>query len=138
MGNADKTNSSIKTSVTPWLSVRESSKAVVFYKAAFDAVEVYRLDGDDGSVVAKLSIDGAEFWLSDESPDFGNFSPETLKGNTVRMILVVANPDAVFEKAVKAGAKEIFPVGEEYGWRLGRIVDPYGHHWEIGHPLEDE
>ena len=138
MSSTQNSSSTIKTSIAPWLSVKEAAKAVAFYKAAFDAVEVYRLDGDDGSVVAKLSVDGAEFWLSDESPAFGNFSPETLKGNTVRMILIVANPDAVFEQAIKAGAKEIFPVGEEYGWRLGRITDPFGHHWEIGHPLEEK
>ena len=138
MSSTENSNSNIKTSIAPWLSVKGSAKAVEFYKAAFDAVEAYRLENEDGGVVAKLSVDGAEFWLSDESPDFGNFSPETLKGNTVRMILVVTNPDAVFEKAVKAGAKEVFPVGEEYGWRLGRVVDPFGHHWEIGHPLEEK
>jgi len=138
MSSTENSNSNIKTSIAPWLSVKGSAKAVEFYKAAFDAVEAYRLESEDGSVVAKLSVDGAEFWLSDESPDFGNFSPETLKGNTVRMILVVADPDAVFDKAVKAGAKEVFPVGEEYGWRLGRVVDPFGHHWEIGHPLEEK
>jgi len=138
MSSTENSNSNIKTSIAPWLSVKGSAKAVEFYKAAFDAVEAYRLENEDGGVVAKLSVDGAEFWLSDESPDFGNFSPETLKGNTVRMILVVADPDAVFDKAVKAGAKEVFPVGEEYGWRLGRVVDPFGHHWEIGHPLEEK
>ncbi len=138
MSSLKNSSSNIKTSIAPWLSVKGSAKALEFYKCAFDAVEAYRLESEDGSVVAKLSVDGAEFWLSDESPDFGNFSPETLKGNTVRMILVVANPDAVFDKAIKAGAKEVFPVGEEYGWRLGRVVDPFGHHWEIGHPIEEE
>jgi len=138
MSSTENSNSNIKTSIAPWLSVKGSAKAVEFYKAAFDAVEAYRLENEDSGVVAKLSVDGAEFWLSDESPDFGNFSPETLKGNTVRMILVVADPDAVFDKAVKAGAKEVFPVGEEYGWRLGRVFDPFGHHWEIGHPLEEK
>ena len=93
------------------------------------------MDGPDGSVVAKLSVQGAEFWLSDESPEHGNFSPKSLGGGSVRMILTVADPDAVFAKAVAAGASEVFPVGEEYGWRLGRVVDPYGHHWEIGRPL---
>jgi PhnB protein len=51
------------------------------------------------------------------------------------MILTVADPDAVFGQARAAGAAEVFPVGEEYGWRLGRVVDPFGHHWEIGRPL---
>jgi PhnB protein len=120
--------------IAPWLSVRESAKAVEFYKSAFGAAEVYRLEGRDG-VVARLSVDGAEFWLSDESPEHGNFSPETLGGCSVRIILTVADPDAAFARAIKAGATEVWPVSEGHGWRIGRVVDPYGHHWEIGRPL---
>jgi PhnB protein len=128
---------SVRCTIAPWLSVRESAKAVEFYKAAFGATEAYRMeDPGSGGVVAKLSVAGAEFWLSDESPEHGNFSPKTLGGGSVRMILTVADPDAVFAQAVKAGAAEVFPVGEEHGWRLGRLVDPYGHHWEIGRPLD--
>jgi len=123
------------TSIAPWLSVRNSARAVDFYKSAFGALEVFRLEGPDGSVVARLSVDGAEFWLSDESPEHGNFSPESLGGGTVRIILTVDDPDAVFLRARNAGAKEVYPVGEEHGWRLGRVVDPFGHHWEIGQPL---
>jgi PhnB protein len=122
-------------SIQPWLSVRNSKKALAFYKLAFDAIEIYRMDAPDESVVAKLSINGAEFWLSDESPDFGNFSPETLNGGTVRMIVIVDDPEILFNKALKAGATQVFPIGEGHGWKLGRIVDPFGHHWEIGHPL---
>ena len=125
-----------EASLSPWLSVRNSAGAVEFYKAAFRAVEVYRLDGPDGGVVSRLSIGGEEFWLSDESPENGNFSPATLGGATARMILTVADPDAVFAQALAAGALVVFPMTEEYGWRLGRIVDPFGHHWEIGRPLE--
>lgn len=123
-----------KNSIAPWLSVRKSAQAVEFYKLAFDAKEVYRLDGG-GGVVARLSVDGAEFWLSDESPEHGNFSPETLSGSSVRIILTVADPDAVFAQALKAGASEVYPVSEGHGWRVGRVKDPYGHHWEIGRPL---
>lgn len=127
---------SVRCTIAPWLSVRESAKAVEFYKAAFGATEAYRMEDPGGGVVAKLSVAGAEFWLSDESPEHGNFSPKSLGGGSVRMILTVAYPDAVFAQAVKAGATEVFPVGEEYGWRLGRVIDPYGHHWEIGRPLD--
>lgn len=126
---------SFPCSIAPWLSVRNSAQAVAFYKSAFGATEVYRMEGPEGGVVAKLSVGGAEFWLSDESPEHGNFSPESLGGGSVRMILTVADPDAVFAQALMAGATEVFPVGEEYGWRLGRVVDPFGHHWEIGRPL---
>lgn len=125
----------IKSSIAPWLSVRNGAKAVEFYKSAFGAVEAFRLEAPDGGVVSKLSVDGAEFWVSDESPEFYNFSPESLQGGTVRMILTVTDPDTVFTQAIKAGASQVFPVGEEHGWRLGRLVDPFGHHWEIGRPL---
>jgi PhnB protein len=124
----------IKTSIAPWLCVRGSARAVEFYKSAFQAIELFRM-GEDDSVVARLSIDGAEFWLSDESPEHRNYSPESLGGITIRIILTVADPDAVFARAVKAGAKEVFPVGDEHGWRIGRVVDPFGHHWEIAREL---
>ena len=126
---------SIPTTLAPWLSVRNAFEAVEFYKSAFGAAEVYRLDAG-GGVVARLSIDGAEFWLSDESPEHGNFSPQTVGGATVRLILTVADPDTAFARARSAGASEVYPVSEGHGWRLGRVVDPYGHHWEIGRLLE--
>ena len=127
---------SIVCSVAPMLSVRNGARAVEFYKAAFEAVEVYRVEDPGGAVVSRLSIEGAEFWVSDESPEHDNFSPESLGGGTVRMILTVPDPDTVFAKALAAGAREVVPVENAYGWRLGRVVDPFGHHWEIGHPLE--
>ncbi len=123
-------------SIAPWLSVRNSPQAVDFYKAALGATQVFRLEDPSGGVVARLAIDGAEFWLSDESPEHGNFSPESLGGGSVRMILTVADPDTVFAQALAAGALQIHPVGDAHGWRLGRLVDPFGHHWEIGRPLD--
>jgi len=125
----------IHHSIAPMLSVRHGANAVVFYMSAFGAVEVFRVEAPDGAVVSRLSVHGAEFWVADESPAHSNFSPESLGGGTVRMILTVPDPDAVFVQAVAAGAQPIVPVEEAYGWRLGRLVDPYGHHWEIGRPL---
>lgn len=122
---------SFRCTIAPWLSLRGGAQAVEFYKSAFGAVEVYRIEDPDGNVVARLSVDGAEFWLSDESPDHDNASPRA-GGAGVRMILTVADPDAEFARAVKAGATEVYPVSEEHGWRVGRVVDPFGHHWEIG------
>jgi PhnB protein len=113
-------------------------KALEFYKEAFGTNELFRINSEDGAVVARLSVGGAEFWVADESPEHFNFSPETLGGGTVRMVMIVDNPDAAFERAVAAGASEVRPVSNEYGWRLGRIVDPFGHHWEIGKPLPDD
>ena len=128
--------SAVITSVAPMLSVREGARAVEFYKAAFGAVETYRVESPDGAVVSRLAIDGAEFWVADESPEHANFSPATLNGGTTRIILTIADPDAVFARAIAAGAREVHPVrDEEYGWRQGRLEDPYGHHWEIGHEL---
>jgi PhnB protein len=121
--------------IAPMLSVRGGARAVEFYKAAFGAVETFRVDAPDGAVVARLSVDGAEFWVADESPAHQNFSPESLGGGTVRMVVTVPDPDAMFTRAVAAGATAVVPVRDEYGWRLGRVVDPFGHHWEIGRPL---
>jgi PhnB protein len=117
------------------LSVRNGARAVEFYKSAFGAREVYRVEDPGGSVVSRLSIDAAEFWVADESPEHGNFSPESLGGGSVRMILTVPDPDAMQARSIAAGAREVVAVAEQYGWRLGRVVDPFGHHWEIGHPL---
>lgn len=132
-------NSEIGTTVActiaPMLSVRDGARAIEFYKSAFGATEVFLIQAPDGAVVARLSVDGAEFWVADESPEHANFSPETLGGGTVRMILTVPDPDAAFARAVAAGAQEVVSVKEDYGWRLGRVVDPFGHHWEIGRPL---
>lgn len=127
-----------KTSISPMLSVRNGAKAVEFYKAAFGAGELFRLEAPDGAVVARLSVGESEFWVADESPEHKNFSPESLGGATVRMVMVVADPDAAFARAVKAGATVVVPVEDkEYRWRVGRVVDPFGHHWEIGKPLAD-
>jgi PhnB protein len=126
-----------RASILPQLSVRHGRAAIDFYRSAFGAVEDYRVGGTDAHehVAAQLSIGEASFWVSDESPSHGSFSPESLGGATTRMLLIVEDPDAALERAVAAGAKEVHPVGAEHDWRLGRIEDPFGHHWEIGRPL---
>jgi len=132
------TQTKITTTVAPMLSVRRGGQALEFYKKAFGATEVFKIESPDGAVVARLAIDGAEFWVADESPEHSNYSPETLNGATVRMILTVADPDATFAQALAAGATQVVAVENNYGWRLGRVVDPFGHHWEIGHPLDED
>lgn len=122
----------VKTSIAPWLSVNQARDAVDYYKAAFGAVERYLLEDDMGKVVvAQLAIEGADFWLQ-EDIDSGS---EPLDHQSIRMILTVDDPDAVFEQAIAAGATQIFAVSEEHGWRTGRVADPFGHHWEISKPL---
>jgi PhnB protein len=121
----------LKTSIAPWLSVRRGAEAVGYYTAAFGAAELHRVENDAGEIVAHLSIGGADFWISDDP----NSSPEVLGGGSVRMILTVEDPDAVFDRAIAAGATVVAAVYEGHGWRVGRVADPFGHHWEIGKPL---
>jgi len=124
----------ISTSIEPWLPVQNAAKALQFYKAAFDAIEIYRMEDPGAGLVVKLSIDGAGFWLSGSTVENQSADKKALEGN-IRMVLTVSDPDVFFVKALQAGATEVSPVGEEYGWRLGRLIDPFGLHWEIGHPL---
>lgn len=135
MSDESQSGNDQKTAIAPMLSVRNGARAIEFYKTAFGARELFRIDDESGAVVARLSVEEAEFWVADESPEHLNFSPESLGGGSVRMVMIVKDPDAAFERAVTAGATVVWPVGNRYGWRLGRIADPFGHHWEIGKPL---
>ena len=125
-----------KIQIVPTLSVKDANAAIKYYKEAFDAKELMLNTSIDGKVVAELAIGDARFVVADESTEHKNFSPETLGGTPVRIGLQVDNPDTVARQAVSAGAKEIYPVADQdYGYRLGHIVDPFGHHWEIFKPL---
>jgi PhnB protein len=122
------------TSIAPWLTVHDGSRALDFYRDAFGAEVLERLDDDGGDViVAQLSIDGADLWVQTE-PEFQGQAPG---GGAVRMIVTVADPDSVLKAALAAGATEIAGMHEEQGWRIARIADPDGHHWEIGRRLGD-
>ncbi|WP_109484309.1 VOC family protein [Occallatibacter savannae] len=124
------------TTLTTLINVRRGAEAIDFYTRAFGAAILSRMDAPDGSVVAHLSIGNGSFWLADESAPHQNFSPETLGGSTTRMVMITDDPHAAFDRAIAAGASSICPIrDEEYGWRIGRVVDPFGHHWEIGKPL---
>jgi PhnB protein len=113
------------TSIAPWLSVTDGSVALAFYQAAFGATVLEQTEDDNGSLaVAQLSIEGADFWIQADD----DVAP-------ARMILTVDDPDAVFARAVAAGGVVVNPIYEDYGWRIGRIADPIGHHWEIGRRL---
>lgn len=127
-------SNTMQSTIAPWLTVADGEKAVAFYKAAFGATETYRLPEPEAGVVVKLNINGAAFWVSSGSMP-ADKSQITLGGDSVRMILTTADPDALFAQAIKAGATEIFPIGEDHDWRLGRLVDPFGLHWEIGYQL---
>jgi len=122
------------TSIQPELWVNAPGQAVAFYEAAFGATVLHRVgDGDD--IVAQLAIGDAAFWVAASSAAMKRLSPRAIDGATSRTLLVVDDPEAVVARAVAAGATESSPVDNEHGWRLGRIIDPFGHEWEIGRPL---
>ena len=124
----------------PRLRVKDTAEAIDFYQRAFGAVELSRLTLQDGSIVnVELKIGEAEFQLTEESPDDPHFhSPTILGGTSIIVDLVVDNVDAVTKQALAAGAIEQYPVTDHfYGWRQGRVVDPFGHLWTIGTKIED-
>ena len=128
----------METTITPMLSVQDAAAAIEFYEAAFDARVLERSEFGEATV-AELAIGAARFFAVTQDPGRGNVSPRMIDGKTsVRIDLVVADPDAVAARAVAAGAREMFPVADQpYGFRQGRVVDPEGHHWLIGRPLTD-
>lgn len=122
------------TSIQPELWVDSPHEALAFYETAFGATVLHRVgDGDD--VVAQLAVGDAAFWVAPASSTLKRLSPRAIDGATSRTLLVVDDPDSVVGLAVAAGATESSPVEDEHGWRLGRIVDPFGHEWEIGTPV---
>lgn len=123
------------TTVTPFLVVKNGKQAIEFYKAGLGAKEIVQYNMPNGKLTAKFAIDGAEFYLGDEEPEYGNLSPDTIGGTAVRIVLTVNDPDTIFSTALKAGAYEICPVTTEEDWRIGKLKDPFGHIWEIGRPL---
>src|SRR6187431_3303612 len=102
--------------ILPFLVVSNGMKAVEFYAAAFGATEVVRYDRPHGKLIARMNIEGAEFWVGDEEPEFQNLSPTTIGGSAVRMVLTIGEPETMFEQALKAGATQICPVTVEEFW----------------------
>jgi PhnB protein len=122
------------TTIQPELWVDAPSDAVAFYRAAFGATILHRVGGGN-DIVAQLAVGDAAFWVASTSTAMKRLSPRAIDGATSRTLLVVDDPETMVERAVAAGAIESSPVSNEHGWRLGRIVDPFGHEWEIGVPL---
>ncbi len=120
----------------PELWVDDVAAAVEFYGRALRAVVEHRVgEPDDPEGVAQLSVAGVSFWVSDSSRRLGRFSPGMIGDGTGRVLLVIEDPEALLDAAVAAGASKTNPVADEHGWRLGRFVDPFGHEWEVGHPV---
>jgi PhnB protein len=122
------------TNIQPELWVDRASRAVAFYSAAFGATVIHRV-GEGDEIVAQLAVGDASFWVAAAGSGMGRFSPKAIGGATSRTLLVVEDPDAAVKRAVDAGATLTSPVGDEHGWRMGRVIDPFGHEWEIGTPI---
>jgi PhnB protein len=122
------------TRIQPELWVDRGAQAVAFYQAAFGAT-VLHLVGEGEDIVAQLAVDDAAFWVSTAGASGPRLNPLAVGGATGRTLLVVSDPDAVFQRAVGAGATATAQPADEHGWHLARIIDPFGHEWEIGRPL---
>jgi PhnB protein len=127
------------TSVTPYLTIQGAAKAIDFYKKAFGAEELMRMNMPDGKIAhAEVSIGGSVVMLHDEAPDWKAFSPATVGDTSVSIMLYVDDVDAVVKRAVDAGATLTMEVANQfYGDRSGGIKDPFGHKWHIATHVED-
>jgi PhnB protein len=125
--------------LTSYLVVRGAADALEFYKKAFTATELSRLNAPDGKIVhGEFKIGDSIFMIAVETPQCSDVSPETLGGSPVKLFLYVTDVDATFSDAVKAGAKETMaPANQFWGDRMGAVVDPFGHHWMIATHIED-
>jgi PhnB protein len=125
--------------VTPYLIMRDAAKALEFYKAAFGAVELFRMADPSGKVMhAEMRIGDSVIMLADEHPEFLAVGPQTLGGTSVGILLYVPDVDARFRQAIAAGGREERPLKDQfYGDRSGTLVDPFGHKWTIATHVED-
>ena len=125
--------------VTPYICVKNAAEAIEFYKQAFGATELFRMDGPDGRIVhAEIKVGDSPIMLSDEHAEMGFRSPATLGGSPVHLMVYVEDVDTVVKQATDAGATLNRPVQNQfYGDRSGSVVDPYGHSWHIATHIED-
>jgi len=126
-------------SVTPYLIIKNAAAAIEFYKKAFGATELFRMDQPNGKIGhAEIKIGDSPIMLSDEFPEMGYRSPQSLGGSPVSIMLYVDDVDAVVNRATTAGAKLDRPVEDKfYGDRTGSLTDPFGHIWHVGTHKED-
>ncbi len=125
--------------LTPFLTVRNAERAIEFYKQAFGAQERGVAKGPDGKVMhAEVKIGDSVIMLSDEFPEFGSLSPQSVGGSPMGLHIYIENVDAAFDRAVKAGAQVEMPVADQFwGDRYGKLKDPFGHKWSIATHVKD-
>lgn len=126
-------------SVTPYLIVNDAAQAIDYYKQAFGATELFRMNGPDGKIGhAEIRIGNSPVMLADESPDMGYRSAKTIGSTPVSLMIYVEDVDTVFPRAIAAGGKEHRPLQDQfYGDRSGTLEDPFGHIWSIATHKED-
>jgi PhnB protein len=126
-------------SITPYLIIKGAAKAIDYYKQAFGATELCRMEGPGGCIGhAELKIGDSPIMMADEFPDMGWKSPQTYGGSSVTILVYVPNVDEVFNRAVAAGGKVLKPLKNEfYGDRSGTLADPFGHTWTVATHVED-
>jgi PhnB protein len=124
---------------TPYLTLNDAARAIDFYKRAFGAQEVMRMNGPGGKIGhAEIKIGDSIIMLADEMPGSGSRSPQSLSGTTAGIFLYVENADAVFNQAVSAGAQVEAPLADMFwGDRFGSLKDPFGHSWSVATHKED-
>jgi PhnB protein len=134
-----KPNTQGQSGLIPYIAVRDADKAIDFYKKAFGATTGYIMRSPDGKVGhAELKIGNSKLMLSEEMPQNGCASPDTLHGSTGSLMLYVDDVDSVFQRAVQAGARSQVPVADMFwGDRFGRVIDPFGHPWGLATHKED-
>jgi PhnB protein len=126
-------------SVTPYLFIKGAAGAIDFYKKVFGAAEIMRMPGPNGRIMhAEIRIGDSIVMLSDEYPEIGALSPQSIGGTASGLNVYIENVDAVVQKAVDAGAKLVRPVKDQfYGDRSGSLIDPFGHMWSVATHVED-
>ena len=125
--------------VTPSLMVRGAEQALDFYRKAFNAEETLRMPGPDGKIMhAEFRIGDSVMMLGEEMPDMGGKSPQSLGGSPVSFFIYLENVDEAWQRALKAGAKQVMPLADMFwGDRAGCVDDPFGHHWWLAQHVAD-
>lgn len=125
-------------SVTPYLIIQGAAAAIEFYKKAFGATELFRMEHEGKIGHAEIKIGDSPIMLADEHPEMGHVGPKTLGGSPVGIMIYVDDVDTVFNQAIEAGGEQVKPLQDQfYGDRSGMLTDPFGHVWTVATHKED-